>query len=74
MKVKFFVFDVLMKGDIVEKEYEVRNGADYFKKKKRFAKEIGDCDHCKYAYYETDHGYAYEESKLHCKLKEEYKI
>ncbi|MBQ3871015.1 MAG: hypothetical protein II777_10740 [Clostridia bacterium] len=30
----------------------------------------GDCDNCKYAYYATDHGYAYEESKLHCKLKE----
>lgn len=41
MKVKFFVFDVLMKGDIVEKECEVRNGADYFKKKQRFAKETG---------------------------------
>ena len=31
----------------------------------------GDCDQCKYAYYATDHGYAYEESKLHCKLKED---
>lgn len=31
----------------------------------------GDCDPCKYAYYETDHGYAYEESKLHCSRVEQ---
>ena len=30
----------------------------------------GDCDNCKYVYNETDHGYTYEESKIHCKLKE----
>ena len=30
----------------------------------------GDCDNCDFAYYETDHGYAYEESKLHCKMEE----
>lgn len=31
----------------------------------------GDCDQCKYAYQETDHGYFYEESKIHCRLKED---
>lgn len=31
----------------------------------------GDCDNCKYAYNETDHGYAYEESKLHCSRDED---
>lgn len=46
------------------------------RRKEKILKEecTGDCDHCEYAFYETDHRYFYEEAKLHCRLTEEYKI